>query len=304
MTALDREFEESRKRLFGLAYRMLGSASDAEDIVQETWLRARDAAADEIRSPEAFFVTIATRLCLDEMKSARKRREIYVGSWLPEPLADIDGLSPENALELADDLSFALMMTLERLSPSERAAFLLHDVFDTPFSDVAKTLGKSEAACRQLATRARKRVRDGARVTISAPERYAALLTKFAEAIASGDTKRVESLLTADAIAYSDGGGVKRAALNPIIGADKVARYFVGLASKAIRRDAMPAFDLATINGAPAFLLYHDGKLDQTLSIETDGAQIKALFLVSNPEKLRAFETGLKNRPVRSVRAD
>jgi len=286
MKNLDAEFDRCRKRLFGLAYRMLGSASDAEDIVQETWLRAQGAVADEIRSPEAFFVTIATRLCLDELKSAKKKRETYVGPWLPEPISETDGLSPENQMEFADDLSFALLMTLEKLSPPERAAFLLHDVFDAPFPDIAATLGKSEAACRQLASRARKAVRGDKPLAKANPEAHAALLAKFAEAVASGDATKIEALLAADAVAYSDGGGVKIAAINPIIGADKVARFFAGLAGKAMRLGIIPTFKTVTINNEPALLIYLDGALDQTLSVETDGETLSALYMVRNPQKL------------------
>jgi RNA polymerase sigma-70 factor (ECF subfamily) len=289
MTPLAADFERCRKRLFGLAYRMLGSAADAEDIVQETYLRASQAAADEIRSPEAYFVTIATRLCLDQLKSARRQRESYIGPWLPEPIADVSGLSPESAAEFADDLSFALLMILEKLSPPERAAFLLHDVFDAPFLDVANALGRSESACRQLASRARRAVREQKAPTKVAPETHSALLMKFAEAAASGDAKSLEALLAADAVAWSDGGGVKRAALNPIIGAGKVARFFTGLAAKTARGGAKPTYEIASINGAPGLLIYIDGALDQTLSLECDGERITSLYLVRNPEKLRTF---------------
>jgi RNA polymerase sigma-70 factor (ECF subfamily) len=291
MSDLAVEFEKCRRRLFGLAYRMLGSAADAEDIVQETFLRTREISADELRSPEAFFVTIATRLCLDELKSAKKKRETYVGPWLPEPIEDVEGLSPETAMEYADDLSFALLMTLEKLSPPERAAFLLHDVFDAPFPDIAKALGKSEAACRQLASRARRTVREGRPAREVPRASHAALLQKFAEAIASGDAKNLAALLAADAIAWSDGGGVKRSALNPIIGADKIARFFTGLAAKAARRGPMPYFQIKDINGAPAFLVFAGEDLDQTLSIETDGARITVLYLVRNPQKLRRLKS-------------
>jgi RNA polymerase sigma-70 factor (ECF subfamily) len=291
MSDLAVEFEKCRRRLFGLAYRMLGSAADAEDIVQETFLRAREISADELRSPEAFFVTIATRLCLDELKSAKKKRETYVGPWLPEPIEDVEGLSPETAMEYADDLSFALLMTLEKLSPPERAAFLLHDVFDAPFPEIAKALGKSESACRQLASRARRTVREGRPAREVPRASHAALLQKFAEAIASGDAKNLAALLAADAIAWSDGGGVKRSALNPIIGADKIARFFTGLAAKAARRGPMPSFQIKDINGAPAFLVFAGEDLDQTLSIETDGARITVLYLVRNPQKLRRLKS-------------
>jgi RNA polymerase sigma-70 factor (ECF subfamily) len=289
MTSLEAAFETSRRRLFGLAYRMLGSAADAEDIVQETYIRAREAAADEIRSPEAYFITIATRLCLDQLKSARRKRETYIGPWLPEPIADIEGLSPENAAEFADDLSFALLMALDRLTAPERAAFLLHDVFDTPFPDIATTLGKSQAACRQLASRARKAVRENKPLRAVAPAAHEALLTSFAAAVATGDVDALKSLLASDAIAYSDGGGVKRAALNPIRGADKVARFFIGLARKGARQGIAPSFQLASINSAPSLLIYLDGALDQTLSIATDSERISALYIVRNPDKLRSI---------------
>lgn len=294
MSDLAAEFEKSRRRLFGLAYRMLGSAADAEDIVQETFLRAREMSADELRSPEAYFVTIATRLCLDELKSARKKRETYVGPWLPEPIVDVEGISPENAMEYADDLSFALLLTLEKLTPPQRAAFLLHDVFDTPFPTIAAALDKSESACRQLASRARRMVREMKPARRVAPDAHAALLMKFTEAAATGDPKNLEALLAEDAVAWSDGGGLKLAALNPICGAGKVARYLTGLASKAARRGGMPSFRLMAVNGAPAFLLYINDALDQTLAIETDGAKIIAVFMVRNHEKLSCVAASVK----------
>jgi len=200
-----------RGRLLGLAYRMLGSRSDAEDVVQDAYLRF--AGAKDVHNREAFLVTIVTRLCLDRLKSAKARRELYVGPWLPEPVFDADGLSAEAATELADDLSFALMLALDRLSPLERAAFLLHDVFDRPFSEIAGMLDRSEAACRQLAARARRGVRDERPAPSAPPENHARLLDAFGEAVASGDVSRLASLLREDAIAISDGGGRKAAAL-------------------------------------------------------------------------------------------
>src|SRR3954449_7345926 len=170
-----------RGRLLGLAYRMLGSRSDAEDVVQDAYLRF--AGAQDIHNAEAFLVTVVTRLCLDRLKSARAQREVYVGPWLPEPVCDAEGLSPEAATELADDLSFALLLALDRLSPMERAAFLLHDVFDTPFSEIAAMLGRSEEACRQLATRARRAVRDERPLPAARPDNHARLLTAFGEAV-------------------------------------------------------------------------------------------------------------------------
>lgn len=289
MTALDDAFQKSRRRLFGLAYRMLGSAMDAEDIVQETWLRASRADIDAIDAPEGFLVTIATRLCVDELTSARARREEYVGPWLPEPIPDTNVPAPSATVELADDLSFALLMALEKLTPEERAAFLLHDVFDVPFSDVARTLDRKEADCRQLAARARKAVQ-GARTRKKATtEEHQAILMKFAEAVSLGDPQKIAALFAPDAVAYSDGGGAARAALNPIRGADRIARLLVGLERKNMASRTRMTAELAVINGAPGFLLYIDGALDQTITIETDGASIGALYMVRNPAKLRTL---------------
>lgn len=290
MTSLADSFEQSRRRIYGLAYRMLGSAADAEDIVQETYLRATNADIGTVRSPEAYFVTVATRLCLDQLKSARRDREIYVGAWLPEPIPDTEGLSPENAAELADDLSFALLMTLETLSAPERAAFLMHDIFDASFRDVATALGKSEAACRQLAARARKAVRTEHRYNKPPAHAHTRLLMSFAEAVASGDASQLHALLAKDAIAYSDGGGVRTAALKPIYGANKVTRFFIGLSNKAKRLGLQASFRLSEINGEPGFLAFVDDELDQTLTIETDGAHIAAIYMVRNPDKLKAFD--------------
>ncbi len=289
MTALDEAFEKCRRRLFGLAYRMLGSATDAEDIVQETWLRAARKDAATIETPEAYFVTIATRLCVDELTSARARRERYVGPWLPEPIPDTEGLSPADAVEFADDLSFALLMTLERLSPQERAAFLLHDVFETPFAEIARALDRSEADCRQLASRARKAVKKAAPDRRATREEHEALLLKFAQAVSIGDPGTIAALFAPEAVAYTDGGGAVSAALNPIRGPEHIARLLVGIERKsAVPRHRMRA-TLADINGAPGFLLHIDGALDQTITIETSGGRISALYIVRNPAKLAAL---------------
>lgn len=279
-----------RGRLLGLAYRMLGSRADAEDVLQDAYLRY--AGASDVKNSEAFLVTTVTRLCLDRLKSARAKREIYVGPWLPEPVVDADAISPHTATELSDDLSFALMLALERLKPAERAAFLLHDVFDASFAEIAETLGRSEAACRQLATRARKAVRDARPAKAPPPEAHARLLIAFTEAVASGDVTRLAALLREDAIALSDGGGVKAAALNPIRGADKVARFYIGLARKYAARGGHARFEPATINGALGLLVYLNGELDQTLSIAVDGDRIAAIYGVRNPEKLRSLLSG------------
>jgi RNA polymerase sigma-70 factor (ECF subfamily) len=272
-----------RGRLLGLAYRMLGSRSDAEDVVQDAYLRF--AGAQDVHNAEAFLVTIVTRLCLDRLKSAKAQREVYVGPWLPEPVFDAEGLSADTATELADDLSFALLLALDRLSPMERAAFLLHDVFDTPFSEVAAMLDRTEAACRQLASRARRAVRDERPAPTATPDSHARLLQAFSDAVASGNVRRLAELLREDAVALTDGGGRKFAALNPIIGADKVARFFIGLAGKIAGQNVR--IEPAVINGAVGALLYLDGELDLTLSMAIDGEKIAAIYIVRNPDKLR-----------------
>jgi RNA polymerase sigma-70 factor (ECF subfamily) len=272
-----------RGRLLGLAYRMLGSRSDAEDVVQDAYLRF--AGAQDVHNPEAFLVTVVTRLCLDRLKSAKAQREIYVGPWLPEPVFDAVGLSADAATELADDLSFALLLALDRLSPMERAAFLLHDVFDTPFSEIAGMLGRTEASCRQLASRARRAVRDHRPPPARAPDNHARLLQAFSEAVASGNVAQLAVLLREDAVALTDGGGRKTAARNPIRGAERIARFFIGIAAKNAGHDMR--IEPAMINGAAGALLYLDGELDNTMSMAISGDKIAAIYIVRNPDKLR-----------------
>jgi RNA polymerase sigma-70 factor, ECF subfamily len=272
-----------RGRLLGLAYRMLGSRSDAEDVVQDAYLRF--AGAQDVHNAEAFLVTVVTRLCLDRLKSAKVQREVYIGPWLPEPVFDAEGLSADAATELADDLSFALLLALDRLSPLERAAFLLHDVFDTPFTEIAAMLGRTEASCRQLASRARRAVRDNRPAPAATSDSHARLLQAFSDAVASGNVAQLAELLRADAVALTDGGGRKFAARNPIVGADKVARFFIGLAGKIAGQDVR--IQPAVINGAVGALLYLDGELDLTLSMAISGEKIAAIYIVRNPDKLR-----------------
>jgi RNA polymerase sigma-70 factor, ECF subfamily len=257
--------------------------------VQDAYLRFAD--ADDVRNPEAFLVTVVTRLCLDRLKSAKAQREIYVGPWLPEPVFDTDGLATDAATELADDLSFALLLALDRLSPQERAAFLLHDVFEVPFSEIAAMIDRSEPACRQLATRARRAVRDERPLPAAAPDSHEHLLKAFVEAVASGDLSRLTGLLREDAVAVTDGGGRKSAALNPLYGADKIARFFIGVAGKNAHRDIR--IEPAMINGSIGALLYLDGELDHTLSVSSDGEKIAAVYLVRNPDKLRYAASSL-----------
>ena len=253
----------------------------------------RFAGAQDVHNAGAFLVTIVTRLCLDRLKSAKAQREIYVGPWLPEPVFDAEGLSADAATELADDLSFALLLALDRLSPMERAAFLLHDVFDTPFSEIAAMLDRTEASCRQLASRARRAVRDNRPAPAATPDSHARLLQAFSDAVASGNVRQLAELLREDAVALTDGGGRKFAALNPVIGADKVARFFIGIAGKIAGQDVR--IEPAVINGAVGALLYLDGELDLTLSMAIDGEKIAAIYIVRNPDKLRHLRAAASN---------
>ena len=290
-------FEPYRRRLLGLAYRMLGSMADAEDAVQETYLRWHGADRGKVSDPRAFLMTTTTRICLDMLTSARVRREEYVGPWLPEPVLDTAALAPDSRAELAEDLSIALLLTLDRLSPLERAAFLLHDVFDFSFSEVAAGLERSEAACRKLAARARAHVR-GARprgATVSPAHsgeidvKHAQLLSAFAAATQAGDLNRLMQLLASDVRVVTDGGGKVRAALNVIDGADRVAAFLVEATRKRADswwRDDF-TFRFATVNGLPGVIVEAPEGVMQTAAFEIAGDVIRALYVVRNPDKLR-----------------
>ena len=286
-------FEPYRRRLLGLAYRMLGSMADAEDAVQDTYLRWHAADRERVSDPKAFLMTTTTRICLDMLTSARARREEYVGPWLPEPVVDTSALAPDSRTELAEDLSIALLLTLDRLSPLERAAFLLHDVFDFSFSEVATTLERSEAACRQLASRGRARVRElRPRGTTTAPTssggidpKHAQLMSAFVSATRSGDLDALMQLLASEVRVVTDGGGKVAAALNVLDGADRVARFFVGVARKASLEEFTLRF--GTINGLPGVIVDGPDGPVQTAAFEIEGDVIRALYVVRNPDKLR-----------------
>lgn len=283
-------FGASRKRLLGLAYRMLGSRAEAEDVLQDAWLRFN--AARPVGNREALLTTIVTRLCLDRLKSAAARRESYVGPWLPEPIVDTQALAPDAATELADDLSFALLLTLERLSPGERAAFLLHDVFDMPFTEVAAVLDRNEAACRQLASRARRAVQRARPASRPSDEAHSRLLVAFGMALASGDVDALARLLHEDAVLMADGGGKVMTARNPIRGADRIARFFVGISRKFGRRMPILRSELSAINGSVAVVIWYAENIGQVMTIDSDGERITAIYVVSNPEKLRFMDSG------------
>jgi RNA polymerase sigma-70 factor (ECF subfamily) len=294
-------FEPYRRRLLGLAYRMLGSMADAEDAVQETYVRWHGADPNKVSDPKSFLMTIAARICLDVLKSARARREEYVGPWLPEPVLDTAALAPDRRTELAEDLSYALLLTLDRLSPLERAAFLLHDVFDFSFNDVAAALERSEAACRQLAARARAQVREVRPRGTAAPTmrsdeidaKHAQLLSAFTAATQAGDVQALTNLLASDVRVITDGGGKVRAALNVIEGAERVAQFVVNAVrphkGQWWRADFTPRF--AIVNGLPGVVVDAPEGTVQTAAFEIDGDIIRALYVVRNPEKLRHLAT-------------
>jgi RNA polymerase sigma-70 factor, ECF subfamily len=285
-TEAGRDFEPHRRHLAGLAYRMLGSVTEAEDIVQEAYLRWHGADRDRVAEPRAFLARIVTRLCLDQLKSARVRRETYIGPWLPEPVLDTALFAAEGTGDYAEDLSVALMLTLERLSPLERAAFLLHDVFDTGFAEIALALGRSEAACRQLAARARSHVRDARPRFAVAPEDGARVAEAFLAAVLTGDAAALTLLLAGSARLHSDGGGKKPAALNVIEGGDKVARFFLGLARKNAGRN-FREIRAARINGLPGFVAIEQDGSAMTAGFEIADGVVTAIYLMRNPDKLR-----------------
>lgn len=275
----DATFAEHRRFLVGLAYRMLGSVADAEDVVQDAYLRWRTVERGAIAEPRAYLARVVSRLCLDRMKSAAVRREEYVGTWLPEPI------EAEPARTLADDLSIALLLALERLSPLERAAFLLHDVFDMDYAQVAETIERSEPACRQLAARAREHVRDGRPRYEPSTDEARAVADAFMQAVATGDLAGLARTLADDAMLYTDGGGKRRAALNPIAGKDKILRFYEGLARKGSPHLVVHRVERVSLNGLPGFVIETlDGK--ETLALDVAQGHIVALYSIRNPDKL------------------
>jgi RNA polymerase sigma-70 factor (ECF subfamily) len=280
--ALTDAFEAQRPRLKRLAYRMLGSVSEAEDAVQDAWLRW-SRAGEGVQDPAAWLVRATTRLCIDRLRAAKAEREAYRGPWLPEPL--IEPLS-DDPVERAEDVSVAFLLALERLSPLERAVFLLHDVFDEDYGSVAETLGRSEAAVRQLASRAREHVQD-ARPRFSVDkERAETLAFAFAAAAAKADVTALSALLAEDAVMVTDGGGKRKAALRVLVGRDDIIRLLQGLSW----RHGLPMFqhfETVRINGAPGLLLRLDDG-PETLAFEPDAdGRIHAIYAMRNPEKLR-----------------
>lgn len=270
-------FDPLRPKLMRVAYRMLGSVADAEDMVQEAFIRWMGTERSEVREPEAFLRRTVTRLCLDQLKSARRQRETYIGPWLPDPVLEE---------EAEEDVTLPLMLALERLSPLERAAFLLHDVFGLAFEEVAATVGRDAAACRQLAARARMHVR-GARPRFQMDKQHGLELAEaFFTASRSGDMNALGAMLAADVSAHADGGGKRRALLHPIVGFDAVMKAHHALAAH-FQKNASKLIRAGFINGLPGFVtLEADGEL-QTTALDIEDGKIAAIYVVRNPDKLR-----------------
>lgn len=275
-------FHDHRQRLFGIAYRMLGSRADAEDVLQDCYLRWHQSEHDGIRSPEAWLVTIATRLCLDRLRASRSTRARYVGQWLPEPLVEDLEPSPEQRLEMANELSIAFLTLLERLGPEERAVFLLRDVFDYDYPDIAAIVGKAEAACRQTLHRARLRVREGRPRFSVAEEARENLLERFFVAARSGDRQAVMALLTDDVEYRSDGGGKVVAALKVLRGPDRIARLLYCIARNYVGM----TYRLVRVNGELGAASLLDGQLQSILAFDTTADRICGIYVMRNPDKI------------------
>lgn len=272
------EFEKHRPRLFAIAHRMLGTRADAEDVLQECWLRWSAARAEAIANPGAWLSTVTSRLCLDQLRSVERKRMEYIGPWLPEPAVQ--------PADLADSLSYAFLVLLQTLSPSERCVLLLRDVFAYDFAEIADTLDTSEANCRKMLERARKQIADGRARHRTNAEQHRELLRRFSKACETGDAEQLAAVLASDARLRSDGGGKVKSALNPIYGADKIARFFVGILPKI---PAGLTIHISESFGEPAIEARDSaGALQSILFIQPslDGGSIQEVFIVANPEKL------------------
>jgi RNA polymerase sigma-70 factor (TIGR02957 family) len=279
-------FVAHRNLLFTVAYEMLGSAADAEDVLQETWLRWVKVDVAQVRDQRAYLVRITTRQSLNRLRTMRRRREAYVGPWLPEPLLTAPDVAED--LELAESVSMALMLVLETLSPMERAVFVLREAFDVGYDEIAVAVDKSPAAVRQIAHRARQHVDARRPRKVVSPSQTRAALEAFQRALETRDLRGLLDVLAPEVVLVSDGGGVKKAALRPITGAERVVRYFVSGAGKA---EGTLTVDPTVVNGNPALAVRLDGELDGVMAIRVEDARITGLYYVRNPEKLTRVES-------------
>jgi RNA polymerase sigma-70 factor (TIGR02957 family) len=287
--SLARLFEELRPAAFAIAYRMLGSVSEAEDVVQEAFLRLHRMLreGERVESPRAYLATVVTRLCIDQLRSARARRERYVGEWLPEPLLASDEADPARHAEVADSLSLAFLVLLESLSPEQRAAFLLREVFDYPYEEIARIVGKSEDNTRQLVTRARRQVQQRRPRFEASRERREVLARRFFAAAVDGELEALEELLAHDVVLHGDGGGKAPALAHPVHGRAKVARTLLAWFRAAARIGGV-SLQAAEVNGQPgALLLDPEGRLVTVLAVDVADGQVQAIRSIVNPDKLR-----------------
>jgi RNA polymerase sigma-70 factor, ECF subfamily len=278
-------FTRERSRLFALAYRMLGSVEDAEDVLQDAFLRWHGTPVETIESPGAWLTTVVTRLALNQLQSARAQRETYIGPWLPEPLVDADAASPDEHAELADSLSIAFLTVLERLSPRERAVFLLRDVFGYEYDEIARIVELSESNCRQIFHRAKHRLDERRKRFAANSDTHRQLLESFARAIGDGDLDGVVALLARDAILWADGGGrIRGAALRPVRGAEAIAQFVIGVRQKIGGGEVSARM----VNGRLALVAAIGGVLQRIVSIDVRADGIAGVYVIANPEKLRA----------------
>ena len=277
-------FTTHRSLLFGIAYRMLGRVSEAEDIVQEVWLRWQKQDVASIESPKAWLVAATTRLCIDQLRSARREREEYYGVWLPEPLMPVTEIDPGRTAELADSLSLAFMLMLESLGPTERAVFLLREVFNRDYDEIAAIVGKSEANCRQIVRRAKERIEVKPKVPTPPTAQARKLVEEFLAAAASGQMEGVLALLAEESTVLSDGGGKVKAAGRAIIGADHVTRFLLGIWPRFMTNVDVRHVD---INGSPGITVGANGRIDYALAFEVAGDRVQNVYIMCNPDKLR-----------------
>jgi len=277
-------FDQYRGLLFSIAYRMLGSVADAEDILQEAFIRWQQSQQEEIRSPRAFLVTIVSRLCVNHLQSARVQREQYVGQWLPEPIVTGSEGDPLGIIRIDESLSMAFLVLLERLTPVERAVFLLREVFEYEYSEIASVLGQTEANCRQILRRARQHVGAMRPRFRTPPQKRDALMESFLAAINTGAMDGLMILLTEDVVLHSDGGGKGVAVPNLVRGIDKVARGILGSLDRLVPKNLV--WTLTGINGQPGLINYLDGVPHSVLTIDIKGDRIQAIYVITNPEKL------------------
>ncbi|NYF19728.1 RNA polymerase sigma-70 factor (ECF subfamily) [Xanthomonas sp. JAI131] len=278
----DPTFESQRPRLFGLAYRLLGSRSDAEDVLQDAWLRWQSSDRAAIRDPEAWLVTTTTRLGLDRLRAARSARVHYTGPWLPEPLEIAEDTDPAERHARAEQVSVAFLALLERLGPEERAAFLLKEAFDYDYAQIGQLLGHAEANCRQLVHRARERLKAGRPRFAVTPQRHRQLLERFMHASQQGDRGAIVALLDANARMFSDGGGKVTATLRPLLGAERIAMLYWAVARRGLGLQAR----IGTVNGEPAILRFIGARLHSAVLVVIDGERIVEVLTLMNPDKL------------------